>query len=297
MSKENFVSILTPTYNREVFLLQLFSSLTRQSNKNFEWIVVDDGSEDNTKQFLEKCKKNCSFNIVYIKQDNAGKHIALNNGIKKCSGELTFIVDSDDYLTDKAIENILNDWKKINKKNICGLSYLKGYSKTKVVGDLYTNNYIYSNFIDYRINKNIKGDKAEVWKTDILIKYQFPKFPNEKFLGEGCVWVKMAEKYNMVFINKIIYICNYLESGLTNSGRKLRINNPLGGMYHANTLMNKKINLKIRLKNAILYNCYSFFAKKTILENIKESSAKMLSLISLPSGYILYLYWWKKYGG
>lgn len=296
MLKKNFVSIVTPTYNRELFLLKLFSSLNRQSNKNFEWIVVDDGSEDNTEKIIEQCKNNYTFNVIYIKQNNAGKHIALNNGIKKCSGELTFIVDSDDYLTDDAVETILKDWKKFYKQNICGLSYLRGFSETKVIGDFYNENYIYANFIDYRINKNIKGDKAEVWKTDILMKFPFPRFDNEKFLGEACIWVEMAKDFDMVFINNIIYICNYLENGLTDSGRAMRIRCPLGGMYHALTFMDKRICLKIRIKNSLLYSCYGFFAHKSVLDIIKNSKYKLLTILGVPFGYVLYIKWNSKYG-
>lgn len=289
------VSVLTPAYNRCSTLKTLFDSLKNQDCHQFEWIIVDDGSTDDTENSIHIFKNNCNFKITYIKQINAGKHIALNEGIKICQGELTFIVDSDDYLTKDAISTIINDWKRYKRKDICGLSYLRGYSEQKNIGLLFPENGLISNFTDIRINQNIYGDKAEVWRTDVLLNYPFPKFADEKFLGEACVWVTIAKKYNMIFFNKIIYICNYLDGGLSLSGRKLRIHCPLGGMHHAESLMDSKIKLKIRIKNSWLYICYGLFAKKSMVAIIKSTKHKFLISLNLPFGFILYLIWKKYY--
>lgn len=291
------VSIITPTYNRGYILGQLFNSLQKQNCFQFEWVIIDDGSTDDTKNIVSTFCNRANFNIIYIEQTNSGKHVAINRGIEFCKGELTFIVDSDDYLTPDAIKMIIHDWKIYKNPKICGMSYLRGYDENKSIGKSFPHNSVISNYIEMRTNKNIYGDKAEVWKTQLLIEHPFPVFENENFLGEGAVWGKLAEKYDMVFFNKIIYICQYLEGGLSKSGRKLRINNPLGGMYHANVLMNKKIKLSIRIKNSWLYICYGLFAKKSFEQIVESSEYKDIIFFNIPFGWILYKYWKLKYGG
>jgi len=279
-----FLSIVTPTFNRENTLTRVYNSLLNQSNKQFEWLIIDDGSIDNTKKLCKTFINKNLIKVSYYQKTNGGKHTALNFSHKYISGDLVLILDSDDYLKEDAVELILSDWHNYSMNSeICGLSYLKCIKNGRIVGKEYYANYMIDDFINVRINDNNFGDKCEVIRTDIFKKYPFPVFKDEKFLGEGYLWGLIAYKYKTVYINKVIYVCDYLEGGLTKSGRKLRINNPYGGMAHALIYINKKVKLKYRLKNIILYYCYARFldlkfkdCKKNIKINFFENVLGLL---------------------
>jgi glycosyltransferase involved in cell wall biosynthesis len=228
------ITIFTPTYNRKVLIERLYQSLLQQTQKNFEWVVVDDGSTDNTeKYFSDLLIKQQPFPIRYIKQENGGKHRAINNGVRKASGELFFIVDSDDCLTEYAIYKI-NQWVATldDSHKWAGISGLKGYSKESVVGQHSEATYVDAKNCERR-KYNLSGDKAEVYFTEILKQYPFPEIPGENFISEEIVWNSIArDGYYIRWFNEIIYICDYLEGGLTKDNVKDK-KNPLGRLLWA----------------------------------------------------------------
>lgn len=287
------ITVITPTYNRCHTLPQLYKSLCEQTDKNFMWMIVDDGSTDTTEALVQGFIREKKIVIEYIYQKNGGKHRALNKGIPLIESELTFIVDSDDYLTPNAISSIVKDWD--SNKNWCGISYLRGYTEEDVIGDKFSNDYEVNHFHEIRVNQHIEGDKAEVWRTDLLKEEPFLEYEGERFFGEGYVWIRLSKKYPMLFVNKIIYITEYLEGGLTRSGRKLRIMCPLGGMDHANSMIDSDFRMKIRIKYSWLFCAYGFFAKKSLKEIFDMANSRKIVCLNWPFGFLLYLYWKKKY--
>lgn len=293
-----FLSIITPTYNRANLLVQCFNSLDKQTDLDFEWIIIDDGSEDNTKYVVKSLINECKnkFKITYIYKQNGGKHTALNKAFGIASGELTLILDSDDILTEDAVETIRYVWSKNkNINNLSILSFLRKSSNGKVIGDSFPEDNLISNHIEFITNKDIKGDKCEVIETKIIKEYRFSEFPGEKFIGESTMWTKLAKKYDTLYVNKPIYTTEYLDDGLTKSGRYLRIKSPLGGMELSNEYVSKDYKLKIRIKNSILYVTYGLFSKKGLRSIFNQSNNKILFLINFPVAGILYLYWKYKY--
>lgn len=291
--KNDFVTVLTPTYNRHNNLVVLYESLCNQTITEFTWMVVDDGSTDETESLISNYMAEDKIKIIYIKKINGGKHTALNTGISRIRSILTFIVDSDDILPIDAVETILCDYPKIIDDKYCGLAYLRGYSNKEIIGDSYKKEGIH-NLNKVRYLDKVKGDKAEVWKTSYLKEIPFPEIENEKFLGEHYVWCQLSEQYDMFFRNKIIYICEYLDGGLTKSGRKLRINSPLGGMESSKVLLKNIYPFTTRFKNAILYITYYFFARDENKQIIKKEKSILLILV-YPFGYLLYRFWKRKY--
>ena len=228
------ITIFTPTYNRRQLIERLYQSLLSQTRKNFEWLVVDDGSTDNTENyFVDLLTRQQPFPIRYIKQENGGKHRAINKGVQNATGELFFIVDSDDYLTENAIEKI-NQWTTSldNSHKWAGISGLKGFSKDSIVGQHSEFSYVDAQNNERR-KYNLLGDKAEVYFTDVLKQHPFPEIPGENFISEEIVWNAIArDGYYLRWFNEIIYICDYLEGGLTKDNDKDK-SNPQGRLLWA----------------------------------------------------------------
>ena len=291
------LTVLTPTYNRAYTIENLYKSLKQQTQKDFEWLVVDDGSTDETKQLVQKYAEESDFSIRYIYKENGGKHTALNAGIKEIDSELTFIVDSDDSLSSNAIETISSYHKKYsNDKSICGYSFLRLYPDGKVNGRYFMKDEWITSLIDARINSDdASSDKAEIYKTAVLKEYPFPEYPGEKFLGEDIVWIRIAKKFKMVHVNKGIYIGDYLGEGLTQNRRLHNINSPIGCMNRAKEFLCKEIRLKYRIKAAVQYIVYGKYSNASIHELIENTDEQLLVIAMIIPGNILYMLWKLKY--
>lgn len=287
------ITVLTPTFNRGGRLQSLWDSLQMQTVKDFEWLVVDDGSTDGTKDLITQLQEKSDFPIRYIYKNNGGKHTALNVGIQTICSELIFIVDSDDCVTDDAVESILKIHKKYrSQNNICGYAFLRAFPDGKVNGKKFDVDEKIGSYIDVRVNGDDTGaDKAEVFKTHCLKEFPFPEYPNEKFLGEDLVWVRMARKYEMVHINKAIYVGNYLEDGLTNNRRKHNIASPIGCMHRAEEFMESDLKTRYRIKGGLQYIVYGRFAGVKVVDLIRKSRHKVLATVCTPGGLFLYSRW------
>lgn len=289
------ITVLTPTFNRGGGLQSLWDSLQKQTVKDFEWLVVDDGSTDGTKNLITQLQEKSDFPIRYIYKNNGGKHTALNVGIQTICSELIFIVDSDDCVTDDAVESILKIHKKYrSQNNICGYAFLRAFPDGKVNGKKFDVDEKIGSYIDVRVNGDDTGaDKAEVFKTHCLKEFPFPEYPNEKFLGEDLVWVRMARKYEMVHINKAIYVGNYLEDGLTNNRRKHNIASPIGCMHRAEEFMESDLKTRYRIKGGLQYIVYGRFAGVKVVDLIRKSRHKVLATVCTPGGLFLHSRWSK----
>ncbi len=293
---QSILTILTPTYNRANEIQHLYQSLKTQRDKAFSWIIIDDGSTDNTESVVKAIRQEADFRVEYYKKENGGKHTALNYGFEKVGSLLTFIVDSDDVLTPDAVASIKKLKNKIFDNNLAGAAFLRGYDTNHCIGDRFPKNLGILNDIDVRFRYKVKGDKAEVWRTDILKKYRFPVFDGEIFQGENYVWWQIALEYDMLYVNQIIYITEYLEGGLTRSGRIVRIKNFNGGMENSKMGLHNKFPLSARIKHGTLYNCYAFFARRSVKRRLQDNrDHSLLVLTTIPSGFIVYLLWKLKY--
>ena len=228
------ITVFTPTYNRGYIIGNLYNSLKRQTYTNFEWLVIDDGSTDNTRQIFDDYEKQENFfPIRYLKQENGGKHRAINKAVKLANGELFFIVDSDDYLPDDAIENITKQAFETEKKysinsseKIAGFFGLRSHEDGSIIGKTFPGEYIDISMFE-KGKYNIAGDKGEVFYTAVLKQYPYPEFEDEKFSTESIVWDRIShDGYKYRFFNKSICICEYLNDGLTHQGWGLYAKNP-----------------------------------------------------------------------
>ena len=223
------ITVFTPTYNRAYIIENLYRSLQRQTCTEFEWLVIDDGSSDNTGElFAAWQQEENPFPIRYHKKENGGKCRAINMALELARGELFFTVDSDDYLTDDALEKILR-WEAALPRdgNYCGLAGNLGTAPDETPNTMLPGDYLDGNALD-RYGA-VDGERAMVFYTQIHRKYRYPEFPGEKFITEAVTWNRMAaDGYRIRFHNDIIWIYEYKPDGLTNAGYRLFLENPRG---------------------------------------------------------------------
>ena len=287
-------SIVTPTYNRASLLNKCYESLLNQTSFNFEWIVVDDGSSDNTEEVVKSFDTD-KFTINYVKKTNGGKHTALNASHEHIHGDYVLILDSDDYLTETAVEKTAAAWEKYSDNAEIGMVvFLKGASELEP-NCMAADEGVPVDILRYKRNCIRSNDCCEVIKADLFKKYPFPEYAGEKFISECALWNRVSFTHKCVYINEVIYICEYLEGGLTDSGRAMRIRNPLGGMFICNIRMDRKNYFRERIKYSLLYTCYGFFAKLKPKQMAKKCRAKVLMWLCLPFGWVMYKLWKKKY--
>jgi len=294
--KDNiFLSIITPTYNRGHLLDRCYRSLLTQPDKDFQWIIVDDGSSDDTETVVSGFVTNL-FPITYVRKENGGKHTALNTAHGHIRGEYVLILDSDDYLTEDAVAAVRQGWERYAKVPEIGiLTFLKGSSREDpvcTVRDFDTP----VDILRYRRICFWGSDCCEVIRSKLFLKFPFPVFPGERFVSECALWNQVAQTHKCVYINQVIYICEYLEDGLSASGRAMRIRNPLGGMFTSQLRMVPKNYLKQRIKYGLLYCCYGFFAGLSMGQILKKNPYKSLTALCMLPGYALYVLWKRKYG-
>lgn len=255
------ITVLTPTYNRAKLLPRLYESLCRQTCKNFEWIIVDDGSDDNTEDLIKRKIILCNqFNINYYKKRNGGKHTAINYGIKKAIGDLTFIADSDDILPNDAIFNIIKEWEKIkDKKGYAGICGLDGYFNGVIIGTTLPEKRMDLYYREAEFQYELKGDKKEVYKTSVLNEFPFPEIKGERFCPEDLVWNRISSKYKLRYIKKIIYLVEYQSNGLTSNIIKVRMKSPIASMMTYQEMTKyRDVPYKYKFKSAINYWRFRF---------------------------------------
>lgn len=290
------LTILTPTYNREELLQRLYKSLCEQTYREFQWLVIDDGSTDSTKELVEKLIEQKEINIDYKRKENGGKHTALNYAHPYIKGKYIVIVDSDDLLTNDAVERIVKKWVQYDLDGtVAGITFQRGKIETGRTFDNSIKGEYQSTFAE-ETNRGMHGDHCETVRSELFKKFNFPEFVDEHFIAEGAMWYSITKGCKVVYTDEIVYLAEYLEDGLTKSGRMLHIKNPKGCMWHASVFLNSDFKHKIRIKNALLYICYGKFAsidKKIMLENV--CGEKNIIRILWPVGWLLYRYWKVKY--
>lgn len=289
------VSIFTPSYNRAFILSKLFESLKRQTCKDFEWVIVDDGSSDGTEELVcgferfEEFEGFERFPIRYFKQENGGKHRAINRGVREARGKLFIIVDSDDQLTPDAVEWIIKQWKDIVtidgwKHRFAGLSGIRITPNGKKIGGDADFGTIDANAMEIREKHHVHGDLAEVFRTEVLRQFPFPEFEGERFCPEALVWFRIAQKYQMRFVHHGIYVCDYLPDGLTAKIVQVRHRSPLASMTYYSELFGYEKQVRLKLRAAI--NFWRFVKRQYRNKVHDMEMINLLSLCALPLGLV-----------
>ena len=222
--------------------------------------------------------------IRYLYQENGGKHRAINKGLDNVNSELFFIVDSDDILISSAIEIILEKFKTIEGSiEFAGIGFNRGYSETEMIGNTFSSYYIDCTNLE-RGKNNILGDKSEIYITEILRKIKFPEIEGENFMSEVVLWNEIARQgYKLRWFNEIIYICNYLEDGLTINRNSIYKRNPIAHKMMVRELL--QIDVSIKSKIMEIYNYFIIWKEE---KSIKEIASDLnISRVVLSSCIML----------
>lgn len=248
------LTVITPTYNRAHLLVRLFQSLMKQTNISFEWIIIDDGSSDNTKRVVADWVDVSPFPITYVSQANKGKPSAFNHAVNLARGEFLTCVDSDDWLPVDGVENRIRLMQLYaDECDICGITGLTENPRGKPIGHAFPKDGIIGS--KQYLNSLAPGDKSTTFKTCILKEFPFPQFPNEKFLPESVIYNRMFQSgYKFASSNRVLTIVDYQADGLSDSALSLRMGSLNGTLmyYHEMSLIEFPVGLKLKAQSNLV---------------------------------------------
>ena len=248
------ITVFTPTYNRASLLPRLYESLNAQSFKDFEWLIVDDGSVDDTESLIQSYIGEANTTIRYYKQANGGKHRAINHGVREAKGELFMIVDSDDRLPADALERVAYYYEQVkDDTRFAGVCGLKCYFDGGQTGGEQPFDTTDCSMLDIRLKHHIVGDMAEVFRTEVLREMPFPEIEGERFCPEALVWNRISQKYVMRYFHENIYECEYQPDGLTAKIVRIRMESPVATVMTYQELNSYDISFAQKVKAAINY--------------------------------------------
>lgn len=265
------ITIFTPSYNRAHLLPRVYESLCKldlhdppfvwKLEEAFEWLIVDDGSTDNTEEVVNGFIQEGKISIRYIRKTNGGKHTAINLGAKEAKGELFLILDSDDSLPKNAIADVAKNWMRLSdsqKKSYAGICGYMAHHDGTVIGTPIVEGGTVASSLDMRYKLHVVGDMMEVWRTDVMREFPFPEIPNERFCPEALVWNRIANKYPLYIIPDVIYYRDYLDGGLTDNIVKIRMKSPVASMMTYAELNGYDVPFVQKVKAAINYWRFRF---------------------------------------
>ncbi len=282
-------TVFTPVYNRSKELINVYKSLVSQTYIDFEWLIVDDGSSDGTKEIVEDWINEDKLSINYIYKKNGGKHTAHNLGVKNAKGELFLILDSDDTCVENALEILLKSWDSIDKTQkalFSGITCLCQDYDENIIGDIFKEDVV-DEYPIY-IMPYMKGEKWGFHKTDILKNFLFPEYKNEKFIAESLIWNRISSLYKVRHINTPLRNYNYQNDGLSANSLKIRLLSPKGTRLFYEESLDLPFEYKKKLRNAsnlIRYSLHGQYLQEIWLKIIK----KPYLMLSFPLGFFLYL--------
>lgn len=252
------ITVFTPTFNRAYILNVLYESLCRQTKKNFIWLIIDDGSVDNTKQLVDQWMKEKKIKIEYYFQENKGKNSAHNRGVILCNTDLFVCVDSDDFLIDNAMEIVENSLNEIKDEKIAG--FVSGrfmISETSCYERKTSSLLEVSTLREYLGHSGI-SETTLFFKTDVIKRFLFPEIEGEKFIPESYVYNQIDQKYKYRILKDHLVISKYQPDGFVKNWEKFRAANPKGfAMVYNQQLQLFQLNFETKIKTAMLYIIFS----------------------------------------
>lgn len=283
------ITVFTPAYNRAHTLNRIYESLLKQDCKDFVWLIVDDGSTDNTAELVKCWQENDNgFEIRYVYKENGGMHTAHNTAYENIDTELNVCIDSDDCLADNAIKKIIDKWNDVKDKDYAGIIGLDADFGGNVIGTGFPDDLQETTLSGYYAAGGSK-DKKLIYRTDIINKYPaYPVFENEKYVALAYKYRLIDQEYKLAVLNEVLCNVEYQADGSTRTMFKQYIKNPNGFAFWRKVCMQYP-----QSKNRVFVDCIHYVSSSILAKNknfIKESPLKFKTFLAIPFGVILTLY-------
>ena len=281
------LTVFTPTYNRAYVLKQCYDSLCRQTCKDFVWLIIDDGSSDNTKEIVDEwIAKDNGFEIRYVYKKNGGMHTGHNKAYELIDTELNVCIDSDDFMPDDAVELIVNSWEENKDSRYSGILALDVYKNGQVIGKELPNKK--STTLSGYYQNSGQGDKKLIYRTEIINKYPpYPESEGEKFVPLDYKYLLADQDYELLIMNKPVCVVEYMEDGSSKNMLRQYYKNPRGFAFMRKVSMKYDTWFLKNFKTCIHYVSSSFISKNR--KFVKESPRKGMTVLATPFGFALYL--------
>ena len=280
-----FLTVFTPAYNRAYTLPRTYESMKQQKNTDFIWLIVDDGSSDNTAELVKQWQQEENdFEIQYVYKENGGMHTAHNTAYALIDTELNTCVDSDDALAPDAVQIIFDAWQKVKDKGYAGLLALDAEFSGKVIGKGFPEGLTETTLGGYYRNGG-SGDKKLILRTDVVRQYPpYPTFEGERFVPLGSLYTMIDRDYKLSVLDAVVCLVEYMPDGSTHNMTRQYYRNPNGFRYGRLVTLSENTTLKRRLVLYVHYAAESILAGKPI---VKDAPNKLLGLMSIPFGWAL----------
>lgn len=283
------LTVFTPAYNRANTLKRTYESMCRQDCKDFIWLIIDDGSTDNTAELVKAWQREDNgFCIEYIYKENGGMHTAHNIAYENIHTELNVCIDSDDCLADGAVRKIIDFWNTHRDKEYAGIIALDSDLNGNIIGQGFPENLTETTLTDYYKNGGA-GDKKLVYRTDIINKYPpYPVFEGEKYVALAYKYRLIDQDYKLIVLNDVLCNVDYQEDGSSANMLRQYVKNPKGFAFW------RKVCMKYpESKKRLFIDCVHYVSSSLIAKNknfIKESPKKFMTVMALPAGTALSIF-------
>lgn len=283
------LTVFTPAYNRAHTITRTYESLLNQNCKDFIWLIVDDGSTDNTAELVKQWqKKDNGFEIQYIYKENGGMHTAHNTAYENIHTELNVCIDSDDCMSENAVKIILEKWEEVKDKGYAGIIGLDADMNGNIIGSGFPDGLEETTVIGY-YSAGGSGDKKLVYRTDVINKYPpYPVFEGEKYVALSYKYRLIDQSYKMAVLDKVLCNVDYQADGSSNTMWKQYLRNPKGFAFWRKVCMEHPESVKRLIIDCIHYCSSSFIAKNG--NYISQSPKKLLTVLCTPLGFVMTIY-------
>ena len=283
------LTIFTPAYNRAHTLLRTYESLLQQDCKEFIWLIIDDGSTDNTAELVKSWQsKENGFEIRYIYKENGGMHSAHNTAYAHIDTELNTCIDSDDKLAPGAVRMILDKWERVRDQGYAGIIGLDADFDNNVIGKGFPKGMTETTVIGYYVAGG-SGDKKLVYRTDVINQYPaYPVFEGEKYVALSYKYRLIDQKYKMAVLDEVLCNVEYQPDGSSHTMWKQYLKNPRGFAFWRKVCMQYP-----ESKKRLLVDCIHYCSSSQIAHNrnyIQESPRKLLTVLCTPVGWAFTAY-------
>lgn len=282
------LTVFTPAYNKAKTLKRLYQSLLEQQGlqSSFEWIVINDGSTDETDKMVQEWLTEKKITIRYIPKENGGKQRAYNEAVQMAQGDYFICIDGDDYLVPGALATVEKEAEKIkDAPQIAGIGFLEyKHGSKEIVGSKFPEDRMISTYSDIYYKYQVTGDKQLTFKTEILRKYPFPVEEGENFIPEGILFNRIAKQYKMVFLNEVIAYVEYLDNGYSANYFNLVKKNPKGNMLYLKELYE----VTHKLYDVAAFDLFGIYAKEKWIKVVQQHQNPFLATLLYPIAWVKY---------